>query len=169
MGTGLFLSWGKRGRVVKVATHHRLVRSLRLHGTPPPIPYLPSWPGVLLRTVTNLTSLRVITKFLKLVWNSISICLGVVSIYIALFNLVNKTNMVQIYSILSIFINLYMFQTTIGPSSGETTVFMRHLVLVILCGWLSGTQGGIHSTLHTKCSINRVISTDDGPIVARNM
>jgi len=22
------------------------------------------------------------------------------------------------------------------PSSGETTVFMRHLVLVILCGWL---------------------------------
>jgi len=25
-----------------------------------------------------------------------------------------------------------MFQATVGPSSGETTVFMRHLVLVIL-------------------------------------
>ena len=32
----------------------------------------------------------------------------------------------------SIFINLYMFRTTICPSSGETSVFMRHLVLVIL-------------------------------------
>jgi len=27
-----------------------------------------------------------------------------------------------------------MFQATMGPSQGETTVFMRHLVLVILCG-----------------------------------
>jgi len=27
-----------------------------------------------------------------------------------------------------------------GPSSGETNVFLRHLVLVILCGWLSGMQ-----------------------------
>ena len=26
-------------------------------------------------------------------------------------------------------------------SSGETIVFLRHLVLVILCGWLSGMQG----------------------------
>jgi len=34
--------------------------------------------------------------------------------------------------IFSIFINLYMFQVTTCPSSGETTVFMRHLVLVIL-------------------------------------
>ena len=31
-----------------------------------------------------------------------------------------------------------MFRATMCPSSGETTVFMRHLVLVILCGWLSG-------------------------------
>ena len=36
--------------------------------------------------------------------------------------------------ILCIFINLYMFPATVCPSSGETTVFMRHLVLVILCG-----------------------------------
>jgi len=33
---------------------------------------------------------------------------------------------------------LYMFRATTYPSSGETTVFLRHLVLVILCGWLSG-------------------------------
>jgi hypothetical protein len=30
---------------------------------------------------------------------------------------------------LSVFTNLYMFRTTMCPSSGETTVFMRHLVL----------------------------------------
>jgi hypothetical protein len=34
-----------------------------------------------------------------------------------------------------------MFRATMGPLSGETTVFMRHLVLVILCGWLSITHG----------------------------
>ena len=40
---------------------------------------------------------------------------------------------------LSMFISfLYMFRTTVCPSSGETTVFMRHLALVILCGWLQG-------------------------------
>ena len=33
-----------------------------------------------------------------------------------------------------------MFRATMFPSSGETTVFMRLLVLVILCGWLSGVQ-----------------------------
>ena len=31
-----------------------------------------------------------------------------------------------------IFINLYMFRAATGPSSGDTTLFMRHLVLVIL-------------------------------------
>jgi len=36
-----------------------------------------------------------------------------------------------------------MFQAAMCPSSGDTTVFMWHLVLVILCGWLSGMQGGI--------------------------
>jgi len=40
---------------------------------------------------------------------------------------------------LSMFIPfLYMFRANMCPSSGETTVFMRHLVLVILCGWVSG-------------------------------
>ena len=31
-----------------------------------------------------------------------------------------------------------MFRATMCPSSGETTVFMRHLVLVNLCEWLYG-------------------------------
>jgi len=38
-----------------------------------------------------------------------------------------------------------MFRTTMCPPSGETTVFMWHLVLVILCGWLSGMQEHKHS------------------------
>jgi len=48
---------------------------------------------------------------------------------------------------------LYMFWATMCPSSGETIVFMWHLVLVILYGWLSGMQRGMkHSTLHTRQS-----------------
>jgi len=65
-----------------------------------------------------------------------------------------------------------------GPSSGETIVFLRHLVLVILCGWLSGMQGGISPCIpdshpcritSTKWGTDTVVSPDDGPIVARNM
>ena len=37
-----------------------------------------------------------------------------------------------------------MLRATMCPSSGETTVFMWHLVLVILYGWLSGMQGGMN-------------------------
>jgi len=33
-----------------------------------------------------------------------------------------------------------MFRTPPGPSSGGTTVFTRHLVLIILYGWLTGVQ-----------------------------
>jgi hypothetical protein len=44
-----------------------------------------------------------------------------------------------------IYINLYMFRATMGPSSGEKTLFMRHLLFVILCGWLSGMQGEMFS------------------------
>jgi hypothetical protein len=44
----------------------------------------------------------------------------------------------------SMFISfLAMFRAIVCPSSGETTVFVRHLVHVILFGWLSGMQGGI--------------------------
>jgi len=64
------------------------------------------------------------------------------------------------------------------PSTGETALFLRHLVLVILCGSLSGMQGGIpscipdshpHRITSTKCHIDIVTSPDDGHIVARNM
>ena len=41
-----------------------------------------------------------------------------------------------------------MFQATVCPSLGETAVFMRHSVLVILCGWLFGMQGGMKFSLH---------------------
>jgi len=41
------------------------------------------------------------------------------------------------------YINLYMFWASMCPSSGETSVFMRHLILLILCGWLSGMHGGM--------------------------
>jgi len=69
--------------------------------------------------------------------------------YRVILALVNKTNFVHNF-FLSIFINLYMFRATMCPTSGETTVFMRHLVLVILCGWLSGMQE--HMVLHTRQS-----------------
>jgi len=70
-------------------------------------------------------------------------------------SLVNKTNLMHKF-ILSIFINLYMFRATMGPSSGETTVFMRHLVLVILCGWLSRMQGRMKqsSTQNNKYQVS---------------
>ena len=50
-----------------------------------------------------------------------------------IFDLINKDYLVTIFY--SMFISfLYMFRAAMGPSSGEITVFMRHLVLVILCG-----------------------------------
>jgi hypothetical protein len=66
-----------------------------------------------------------------------------------------------------------MFRATMCPSSGETIVFMRHLVLVILSGWLSGMHPAYQTVIHritsTKCCINTIVSPDDGHIVARNM
>jgi len=51
------------------------------------------------------------------------------------YNLVNETNLVHdlflVYSVNFIY-NLYMSRAFPGPSSGGTTVFMRHMVLVIL-------------------------------------
>ena len=38
-----------------------------------------------------------------------------------------------------------MFRTTMCPSSGETTVFMRHLVLVIL--WGAGAYAPAYQTV----------------------
>ena len=42
-----------------------------------------------------------------------------------------------------------MFRTIMCPSSGDTTVFMRHLVLIIFCV--------------PDSRINTVVSPDDGP------
>jgi len=51
----------------------------------------------------------------------------------SLYNLVNKANLV--HSFFSMFISfLYTFLAAMCPSSGETAVFMRYLVLVILYG-----------------------------------
>jgi len=73
-----------------------------------------------------------------------------------------------------------MFRATMCPSSGETTVFLRHLVLIILCGWLSVMQSGMnippcipdshpHRITSTKCRKNTVVSPDDRHIVVWNM
>jgi len=69
-----------------------------------------------------------------------------------------------------------MFRATMFPSSGETTVFMWWMVLVILYGWPSGMQGAPcipdghpHRITSTKCHINTVVSPDDGHIAARNV
>jgi len=73
---------------------------------------------------------------------------------------------------------LYMFRTTMCPSSGVITVPVRHLVFVTLYGLLSGMHGGIlpcipdshpYRLINTRCRIGTVISPDDGHIVARNM
>jgi len=68
-----------------------------------------------------------------------------------------------------------MFRGTMCPSSGEITVYMRHLALVTLYWWLSGTQGPPcipdslpYSVKIANCRIDTVISPDDGHIVARN-
>ena len=58
-------------------------------------------------------------------------------------NWIFKWNKFGAQFILSIFITLYVFRTTMCPSSGETTVFMQHLLLVTLCGWLSGMRCGM--------------------------
>jgi hypothetical protein len=50
----------------------------------------------------------------------------------SLHNLVNKANLVHNFFL--VHLSISMFQVTVCPSSGETIVFMRHLVLVILYG-----------------------------------
>jgi hypothetical protein len=56
-----------------------------------------------------------------------------------------------------------------GPSSGEISVFVLHLIFVILCGWLFVKHPAV-SILEritiVKCHINTVVSPDDGSIVA---
>jgi hypothetical protein len=71
---------------------------------------------------------------------------------------------------LSMFISfLYIFQVTMRPWSGETTVFIRHLVLVIL--YICIAEFYVLLTVYscTKCRIDIVISPDDGHTVTWNM
>ena len=70
-----------------------------------------------------------------------------------LYNLVDKTNSVQIILSMLIYF-LYMFRANVCPSSGETTVPMRHLVLDTLYRWLSGIQE--HMLLHARQSCTQV-------------
>ena len=67
----------------------------------------------------------------------------------SLHNSVNKTNLAQKYFLsMFIFINLYMFRATMCPSSGETAVFMRHLVLVIV--WMTVWYAGAYDPAHQE-------------------
>jgi len=53
----------------------------------------------------------------------------------SLYKTVNETNLVHVLFLvyfISFVYNFYMFRTSLGPSSGGTTVFIRHLVLAIL-------------------------------------
>jgi hypothetical protein len=58
-----------------------------------------------------------------------------------------------------------MVRATMCPSSGEITVSIRHIVLVILCGWPSGMQVGVKikhayqtvSHTHTQCDKYQVL------------
>jgi len=61
-----------------------------------------------------------------------------------------------------------MFQAPMCPSSGETTVFMRHLVVVILYGFRVHTayQSHPYRITSTTCRINTVFYPEDGHIVA---
>ena len=63
---------------------------------------------------------------------------------------------------------LYMFRATVCPSSGERTVYMRHLALVILYGLPCIPDSHPYTITSTKYHINTVVSPDDGHIVARN-
>ena len=67
-------------------------------------------------------------------------------------NFVNKTNLT--HNLFLVYLSIPTFRATMGSSSGETAVLLRHLVLVIVCGWLSGMQGEMNfdSTLHTRQS-----------------
>jgi len=90
----------------------------------------------------------------------------------SLYNLLNGTNLVHdlflVYLVNFTFTyNLYMFRTSPGSTSGGTTVFMRHLVLVTLYSWMSGMQDGKKTS--TMSHINKVVPPDDGPGEVRNM
>jgi len=63
----------------------------------------------------------------------------------SLYNLANKTDLVH-NLFLVYFVSLYMFRASLSPSSGGTTVFMRHFVLVIPYCNLHTSQSAIQYT-----------------------
>jgi hypothetical protein len=67
------------------------------------------------------------------------------------YRLVNKVNLVHnlflVYLYPSMFINLYVFQASMCPSSEETTVFMG-------CEWLSGMHTRQSSTQNNKYEVS---------------
>jgi len=73
------------------------------------------------------------------------------------------------------FVNPYMFQVYLGPSSGGTTICIQQLELILLDDCLSDPiQPGQHTVIKkriisTSCCIHTVIPPDDGPRYARNM
>ena len=88
------------------------------------------------------------------------------------------------YFLVYLFQLLYMFQPTMCPSSEELTVSMLHSYFSLCTyGWLSGLLVGMRLESHPdqqtrqpptqrekyQCRIDRVSSSDDGHIVARNM
>jgi len=88
------------------------------------------------------------------------------------FILVNGTNMVHdlflVYFVNFIY-NLYMFRTSPGPSSEGTTVFLRHLLLVILCGCSCIPDSQLYRITSIKCRKNGVVPPYDGSGEVRNM
>jgi len=75
------------------------------------------------------------------------------------------------------FINLYMYQGYLGPSSGGTTVCIQHLVFTIPFRWLSvvlfnptrTTDSHLKRIISTNCCIRMVVPLEDGPRYAWNM
>jgi len=62
------------------------------------------------------------------------------------------------------FVNLYMIQAYLGPSSGGTTVCIQQLVFIILLD-----DRLLKRIKSTNCCIHTVVPPDDGPRYARNM
>ena len=66
-----------------------------------------------------------------------------------------------------------MFRSTMCPASGEKTVFLRNLVLVILwttvCYEPCIPDSHPHRITSTKCRRNTVVSPDDGHIVMKHV
>ena len=88
--------------------------------------------------------------------------------------LVNETNLVHnlfLVYFISFIYNLYTFWTFPSPSSGGTTVFMQHLVLVIpySCILYILQTSQLYRITSIKCRINTVVPPDDGPGEVQNM